>query len=459
MTLRGRPALASAPAWTCRTPPDLTDAVLSRLDADVNRARLAARAPAGRRRRRRAGGVGHRHGRLPGGPRRRVRLPPHRRRGDPREPTRPGHPVGRPATAGRTRRRRSDEARGRGGLPAAAAGRAGGAGDGPPHRRRPRGVHGVRLTTRPVRVDQFDGGLDPMFTKFTSAAGRAPRDRVRRLPAIWVDRPHVVIYTDRDGQTARGDRPPRRQHPDLGGRRHHLPRGRRPHRTRGHRDRRVHCASRHRPPTTHAHAARPAAHPAGRSSCRPPRGRSARASGPARRSSTRAPRCPAAAPPRSTACPPPSAAPAAPAPARSAGAHAAPSTNAGNRPAAHSRAIALVPIDVNNPSPALRRTRSSRASENDATHTRPNAFIRRNVSISGWIARSAFTSMFSNASGSSSSRSSNRLTGSRPPIFAVRTTCHGSRATAPDKSVVRSSTGSWCTTTTPSDVACTSVSR
>jgi hypothetical protein len=35
----------------------------------------------------------------------------------------------------------------------------------------------------------------------------------------------------------------------------------------------------------------------------------------------------------------------------------------------------------------------------------------------------------------------------------------GSAATAPEPSVVRSSTGSWCTTTTPSLVACTSVSR
>lgn len=49
-----------------------------------------------------------------------------------------------------------------------------------------------------VRVDEFDGGLDPMFTKFASA------DDVHHVtvsggPAVWVDRPHPVLYTDRDG--------------------------------------------------------------------------------------------------------------------------------------------------------------------------------------------------------------------------------------------------------------------
>jgi hypothetical protein len=51
----------------------------------------------------------------------------------------------------------------------------------------------------PVRVDQFDGGLNPTFGKFATA------DDVHHVtvsggPAVWVDRPHVVIYTDRDGQ-------------------------------------------------------------------------------------------------------------------------------------------------------------------------------------------------------------------------------------------------------------------
>ncbi len=49
-----------------------------------------------------------------------------------------------------------------------------------------------------VRVDQFDGGLDPLFTKFASAAD-VHHVTVDGAPAIWVDRPHPVLYTDRDG--------------------------------------------------------------------------------------------------------------------------------------------------------------------------------------------------------------------------------------------------------------------
>jgi hypothetical protein len=50
-----------------------------------------------------------------------------------------------------------------------------------------------------VRVDQFDGDLAPMFSKF------AAQDDVRHvtvsgLPAVWVDRPHVVLYVGADGQ-------------------------------------------------------------------------------------------------------------------------------------------------------------------------------------------------------------------------------------------------------------------
>ncbi|MFL6122811.1 hypothetical protein [Actinophytocola sp.] len=49
-----------------------------------------------------------------------------------------------------------------------------------------------------VRVDEFDGGLDPMFAKFTLAAD-VHHVTVAGTPAVWVDRPHPVIYTDRDG--------------------------------------------------------------------------------------------------------------------------------------------------------------------------------------------------------------------------------------------------------------------
>lgn len=49
-----------------------------------------------------------------------------------------------------------------------------------------------------VRVDQFDGGLSPMFSKFTSGAD-VRHVTVSGLPAVWLDRPHVVIYDDPDG--------------------------------------------------------------------------------------------------------------------------------------------------------------------------------------------------------------------------------------------------------------------
>jgi hypothetical protein len=49
-----------------------------------------------------------------------------------------------------------------------------------------------------VRVDEFAGGLAPMFTKFTMADD-VHHVTVAGTPAVWVDRPHLVLYTDRDG--------------------------------------------------------------------------------------------------------------------------------------------------------------------------------------------------------------------------------------------------------------------
>jgi hypothetical protein len=49
-----------------------------------------------------------------------------------------------------------------------------------------------------VRVDQFDGGLHPIFTKVAGASD-VRHVTVSDLPAVWVGRPHPVIYTDRDG--------------------------------------------------------------------------------------------------------------------------------------------------------------------------------------------------------------------------------------------------------------------
>lgn len=62
-------------------------------------------------------------------------------------------------------------------------------------------IDGDRVVTMAfgaVRVDQFDGGLDQMFTKFTTAED-IHHVTVDGGPAVWVDRPHPVLYTDRDG--------------------------------------------------------------------------------------------------------------------------------------------------------------------------------------------------------------------------------------------------------------------
>jgi hypothetical protein len=61
------------------------------------------------------------------------------------------------------------------------------------------GARVVSMAFGPVRVDQFDGGLDPMFTKFASARD-VHHVTVAAGPAIWVDHPHPVLYTDRDGR-------------------------------------------------------------------------------------------------------------------------------------------------------------------------------------------------------------------------------------------------------------------
>lgn len=58
----------------------------------------------------------------------------------------------------------------------------------------------VTLAYGNVRIDQFDGGLDPFFEKFT-AAEDVHRVSVDDRPGIWVDRPHVVLYTDDHGTT------------------------------------------------------------------------------------------------------------------------------------------------------------------------------------------------------------------------------------------------------------------
>lgn len=58
----------------------------------------------------------------------------------------------------------------------------------------------VTLAYGDVRIDQFDGGLGPSFEKFT-AAEDVHRVSVGDRPGIWVDRPHVVLYSDDHGTT------------------------------------------------------------------------------------------------------------------------------------------------------------------------------------------------------------------------------------------------------------------
>ncbi|MDS0139418.1 MULTISPECIES: hypothetical protein [unclassified Amycolatopsis] len=50
-----------------------------------------------------------------------------------------------------------------------------------------------------VRLDEFDGRLGPVFEKFLGMSG-GQRVSVTGAPAIWLDRPHELIYVDRAGQ-------------------------------------------------------------------------------------------------------------------------------------------------------------------------------------------------------------------------------------------------------------------
>lgn len=56
----------------------------------------------------------------------------------------------------------------------------------------------VSLIYAGVRVDQFAGGLDPMFRKFLGDDDAEPTT-VDGSPAVWLPDPHPVFYLDRDG--------------------------------------------------------------------------------------------------------------------------------------------------------------------------------------------------------------------------------------------------------------------
>jgi len=50
-----------------------------------------------------------------------------------------------------------------------------------------------------VRVDEFDGRLGPVFEKFLGMS-EGQRVSVAGAPAIWIDRPHALMYVDRAGE-------------------------------------------------------------------------------------------------------------------------------------------------------------------------------------------------------------------------------------------------------------------
>ena len=50
-----------------------------------------------------------------------------------------------------------------------------------------------------VRLDEFDGRLGPVFEKFLGVSG-GQRVSVAAEPAIWLERPHELMYVDRAGQ-------------------------------------------------------------------------------------------------------------------------------------------------------------------------------------------------------------------------------------------------------------------
>jgi len=84
---------------------------------------------------------------------------------------------------------------------------------------------------------------------------------------------------------------------------------------------------------------------------------------------------------------------------------------------------------------------------------------RRTVRTSGASTPAALMSRLKRTSGHAPSRSSRRRIGSRPPIRAVEISRQVRFSTRPVLSVTRSRVGSWKTTSTPSTVTRTSVSR
>lgn len=58
----------------------------------------------------------------------------------------------------------------------------------------------VTLHYEDVRIDQFEGSLDPMFRKFFHIEDAVPT-RVDGWQGVWIPAPHPVLYLGRDGLT------------------------------------------------------------------------------------------------------------------------------------------------------------------------------------------------------------------------------------------------------------------
>ena len=127
--------------------------------------------------------------------------------------------------------------------------------------------------------------------------------------------------------------------------------------------------------------------------------------------------------------------------------------------AKRSNPVPTWPAAVASDGPSARRAARTRRSLNDPMHTRAVAACRLIVSTVGASAESALMSMLSRVVGNSSSSSVSSGTASVPLIRASRTAAYGRSRIAPSTSVTRSRWVSWKATSSPSDVACTSVSR
>ena len=120
---------------------------------------------------------------------------------------------------------------------------------------------------------------------------------------------------------------------------------------------------------------------------------------------------------------------------------------------------------MHSPGPSLARIEAVRDPLKLPRQTRSTASKRRTSATSGSTVRSSLASTLMRTSGHASNSSSRRGTVwslSEPSALrsrAPRTSAHVMEATAPRRSVVRSSVSSWSTTSTPSEVSWASVSR